>query len=164
MTRAASLTGRATRGFAAYDEHRERLVFFKDFWRPNSPKIRCELDTYMLLNRQGVQNIATAIAGGDVLADGSFQRTVTQTYIQSATGPRPLERIHGRLVLAELACPLEDYFGSYELISVVNDAIQGTCGISCDEKGWLILFGSAQRSLGGWCFAPGYQCGQYHDI
>ncbi|KAI0347533.1 hypothetical protein BDW22DRAFT_1351985 [Trametopsis cervina] len=124
MTRVASLTGRATRGFAAYDQSRNRLVFYKDFWRPNSQKIRRELDTYALLNRRGVPNIATAIAGGDVLYNNASQHTLTQTYIQSATGPRPLERIHGRLVLAELACPLEDYFGSYELISVVNDAIQ----------------------------------------
>lgn len=133
MTRVASLTGRATRGYAAYDQSRNRLVFYKDFWLPNSRKIRREMDTYALLNRQGVPNIATAIAGGDVLYNNASQQTLTQKYIQSTT--RPLERVHGRLVLAELACPLEDYLGSYELISVVNDAIQGMCGISCDEKG-----------------------------
>ncbi|KAI0347527.1 hypothetical protein BDW22DRAFT_536266 [Trametopsis cervina] len=122
MTRAASPVGRATKGFTSYDECKNELVFFKDFWRPNLPKIRQELDTYALLNERQVHNIATVVAGGDVFYNNASQHTLTQTYIQSTTGP--LERVHGRLVLAELACPLEDYFGSYELISVVNDAIQ----------------------------------------
>ncbi|KAI0347552.1 hypothetical protein BDW22DRAFT_1342322 [Trametopsis cervina] len=122
MTRAASLTGRATRGFAAYDERRRRLVFFKDFWRPNSQKIRRELDTYALLNRQGVQNIATAIAGGDVSYNNDPQRTLTQAYSKSKNVPS--ERVYARLVLLELAHPLKNYFCSYELVSVVRDAIQ----------------------------------------
>ncbi|KAI0347560.1 hypothetical protein BDW22DRAFT_1307326, partial [Trametopsis cervina] len=122
MTRAASLTGRATRGFAAYDERRRRLVFFKDFWRPNSQKIRRELDTYALLNGQGVQNIATAIAGGDVSYNNDPQRTLTQAYSKSKNVPS--ERVYARLVLLELAHPLKNYFCSYELVSVVRDAIQ----------------------------------------
>lgn len=119
LTYCCSPTGRATKGYAAYDVANVRLVFLKDAWRAVSDQIHPELDTYIVLNRDQVCNVPTVLGGGDVGA----QRTITQEYLPEEKKPR--ERAHGRLILKELGRPLESYEDSPELMVVVMHAIEG---------------------------------------
>lgn len=121
-TYCCSPTGRATKGYVAFDLQRRCLVFLKDAWRANSPRIRSELSTYIALNSAEVQNVPTALGGGDV-GGPQRQRTLTQKYLK--TSSRPLERVHGRLILRELGKPLESYEHSLALILVTGDAFEG---------------------------------------
>lgn len=127
-----SPTGRATRGYVAYDLEDNTLVFLKDQWRANAEGCHPELETYKRLKQANVSHVATAIAGGDVLdpRTGSPQRTVSQIYLEKYSRtpdlPVPVERIHTRLVLREVGRPLEKYRHSIELIRVCRHAL---CGV-----------------------------------
>ncbi|KAI0695378.1 hypothetical protein BC835DRAFT_1414894 [Cytidiella melzeri] len=115
-----SPTGRATKGYVTFIEQPPaRLCFMKDYWRPNSSKIPKELDVYKKLKTAKVRFVATAIGGEDVPG----QSTVTQIYLPP--GEVPLERLHCRLVVEELARPLEAYRSSAEMIVVLFHALQG---------------------------------------
>lgn len=126
-----SPTGRATKGYVAFNLRTKRLCFLKDTWRPNSPDIPIELEVYRVLMTEGVLHVAKAIAGGDVRPldpngdpeSQAAQCTVTQEYLSHG----PLERLHSRLVLEELARPLETYETSTELVCALYDAIEGKC-------------------------------------
>ncbi|KAI0685725.1 hypothetical protein BC835DRAFT_1309836 [Cytidiella melzeri] len=115
-----SPTGRATKGYVTFNKQKpKRLCFMKDYWRPNSNKIPKELDVYQKLNTEGVRYVATAIGGEDVPG----QSTVTQIYLPP--GEAPLERLHCRLVVEELARPLEAYNSSSDMIMILYHALQG---------------------------------------
>lgn len=129
-TYCCSLTGRATKGYVAFDITRERLVFLKDAWRANSDQIHPELDTYILLNGKKVCYVPTALGGGDVSAytweDKSWgppQSTLTQSFLNDPLSP--LEHVHCRLILKELGRPLESYTDSAELMLVFGNAVDG---------------------------------------
>jgi hypothetical protein len=91
----------------------------KDYWRPRSKKIYTELAAYERLQEKKVRHVATAIAGGDV----GDQKTVTDEYMEEKM--RPLEHVHCRLVLKELARPLSDYNYSSEMIVLIYHALEG---------------------------------------
>jgi predicted phosphohydrolase len=93
----------------------------KDYWRPKSKKLYTELAAYERLQEKGVRHVATAIAGGDV----ENQKTVTQEYLEEEK--KPLEHVHCRLVLQELARPLSDYKYSSEMIILIYHALEGEC-------------------------------------
>ncbi|KAL6310484.1 hypothetical protein BKA93DRAFT_907084, partial [Sparassis latifolia] len=113
----SSLTGRATRGYVAYDLATQRLAFLKDTWRADSDKVKPEREVYERLYQKGVrERIATLICGGDV--GDSTQKTRTQEY-----NARIMGRIHYRIVVKEVGRPLEDYTDVREMILVVRDAI-----------------------------------------
>ncbi|KAI0690803.1 hypothetical protein BC835DRAFT_161772 [Cytidiella melzeri] len=114
-----SPTGRATKGYIAFNQQKLRLCFLKDYWVPNTRRIRPELTVYKRLQETGVRHVATALGGGYV----ANQCTVTQKYL---VGDEVLLQYrHYRLAMDELARPLENYKSSSEMILVVYDALQG---------------------------------------
>ncbi|GJE92649.1 hypothetical protein PsYK624_088040 [Phanerochaete sordida] len=116
-----SPTGRATRGYIAFEVETKRMVFLKDSWRAVSRK-HTELETYRRLHAAEVEFIATPVAGGDI----SEQRTKSQSFMQNRpANMRPAERVHTRLVTKEIGRALETYEGSFELISFVYHAFFG---------------------------------------
>lgn len=120
-----SPTGRATRGYVAYDVDKQRLVFLKDSWRPDSPGVRPELDIYMKLHSSGAtRSVATAIGGGDVGAPHA-QTTRNDQWLKQA-GRAPTTRTHYRILTSRIGRPLDTYETSTELMCVVADALRGT--------------------------------------
>lgn len=121
-------TGRATRGYVAYDIEEDRLCFLKDQWRTNARGCHPELETYARLKKYNVTRVATAIAGGDV--DGGSQRTVSQIFMKRYRESQgiqvPAERIHTRIVLREIGRPLDQYANSIDLIRIAGHALYGT--------------------------------------
>ncbi|KAI0685723.1 hypothetical protein BC835DRAFT_495574 [Cytidiella melzeri] len=114
-----SPTGRATKGYVAFNQQSKRLCFLKDYWRPISSKIPKELDVYKKLKAAGVRYVASVIGGEDLVG----QCTVTQIHL--VLEEVPLERVHCRLVFEQLARPLEAYRGSLDMIVVLLNALQG---------------------------------------
>ncbi|GBE87345.1 predicted protein [Sparassis crispa] len=118
---AHSPTGRATRGYVAYDMETERLAFLKDTWRPDSSKIHPEREVYERLYKHDVSHIATLLCGGDVgPTSDEPQRTCTQEFDESKS---LLGRIHYRVVVKEVGRPLDDHENSREMLYVIFDAL-----------------------------------------
>lgn len=68
--------GRATRAYIACDLRERRLIFMKDAWRIDNPKLRPEFNTYQSLQHHGIPHIPTVFYGGDVRgSDGEVQKT-----------------------------------------------------------------------------------------
>ena len=104
----------------AYCLEQKRWVFLKDMWKDASPLVHFELDVYKRL--QGVNFIPTAIGGG--ILGG---RTKAQDFLPATASLAA--RVHCRLVLKEVARPLEDYENAQHLIAIVSDALTGECRI-----------------------------------
>jgi hypothetical protein len=60
------LFGRCTFGYIAYDVATSKLVYLKDFWRTDLPRIQNEGDVYRKLHDAEVSNIPTLGPAGDV--------------------------------------------------------------------------------------------------
>ena len=132
-TEPRALTGRGTKGFVAYYEEEERVVFLKDSWIVRDNIFHPELDTYARLRANNVEYVATALAGGEVgLPD--IQTTRTQCYSTSKTPPLP--RVHSRLV-TNLGRPLEDYAEAQELIKAVHCAFEGNVFVHLLRESYL---------------------------
>src|ERR1700736_6261107 len=58
--------GRATRGFIAWDLHRNQKVFVKDTWRVDLLGIEKKGKTYRLMEEAQVKNIAPCSASSDI--------------------------------------------------------------------------------------------------
>ncbi|KAJ3481126.1 hypothetical protein NLI96_g7879 [Meripilus lineatus] len=129
------IVGRATRAYIAYDLDNQRLVFLKDYWHPASGSYHPELETYEKLRNAKVDFIATPLGGGDVYCSASRkspQQTITQEYL-----PKPLgheypysPRKHYRLVLEEVAQPLESYEAPYEMVLALY------CAVVAHQQAW----------------------------
>lgn len=129
-----SATGRATRGYTAYDTVLKRLVFLKDSWRTDSSHILPEGEIYIKLKYYNVPFLPTVIAAGDVLVGGRPQKTITQRYANNKFPPAwraPCSRldtlIHYRVV-QELAYPLISAVSSKEVVQALRDVVEGTSG------------------------------------
>ncbi|TCD60022.1 hypothetical protein EIP91_010864, partial [Steccherinum ochraceum] len=121
-----SITGRATRGYIAFDIAEKTFHFLKDSWRPDSDLIHTELKIYEDLKANSVRNVATVLCGGDVCSVPTVsQKTVSQKtvthYFREGTD-NVLCRVHTRLVLKEIGIPLRHYLDSKELSTVVGHA------------------------------------------
>ncbi|KAH9944925.1 hypothetical protein B0H21DRAFT_791886 [Amylocystis lapponica] len=126
----SSVTGRATKGYVAYDTDTKKLVFLKDSWRADdSVRIPPERETYRRLHASQVRFLATLICAGDVGAPAHRQRTRSQEFASSIVLDA---RVHYRLVVKQVGRPLEDYKHSHEMVTVVQDALQA------HEDAWLI--------------------------
>jgi hypothetical protein len=116
-----ALFGRCTFGYIAYDVATSKLVYLKDFWRADLPRIQREGDVYRKLHDANVPNIPVLGPAGDVpLSEdhvGTFplavQRTKTQDYLKRSgrvewcPGQPCVEPyVHYRLVLETLGQPL----------------------------------------------------------
>ncbi|KAI0736601.1 hypothetical protein C8Q72DRAFT_768809 [Fomitopsis betulina] len=108
-----SPTGSGTKGFIAYDVTENRLVFLKDCWRPEAETYHPEGEVYLHLHSHNVDFIATPVAAGDVVDDeAGIHTTCADTLLNTP-------RRHYRLILKEVAMPLEEYDNSYELVDTV---------------------------------------------
>ncbi|KAH8100115.1 hypothetical protein BXZ70DRAFT_1008623 [Cristinia sonorae] len=119
-------TGRATKGYIAFDLETRKFCFLKDSWRPDSFNVHPELEVYERF--RGVDPpipcLATVCCGGDLFSiiDGETvkQTTRTQEWIDDL---HYHARLHTRIVLNEVGVPLKDYTDSLELCHAVSDAI-----------------------------------------
>ena len=122
----SSMTGRGTKCMVAYDKTADKLVFIKDMWRPDSPRLQTELETYQDLwegeESVLVTHIPTCLGGGDVSYNGVVQRTRTHEHLKEQGH---LPRIHSRIILKEICRRLVDFTGPAELTISVFDAIEG---------------------------------------
>lgn len=147
------LTGRATRGFIAFRLQPAKLVFVKDYWRPDVACVPLELDAYARLAKHQVRYVATAIGGGDV-GDTRPQVTLTQDYLPHEKGEIfHIRRIHYRVVTDTVGHPLHTYDNSRQLVEFVLHAFKGktlSYPTSCDclnvnvFVGHMIAFQDAQ--------------------
>ena len=125
-----AMFGRATRAYIAYDLHSERLIFLKDTWRPDHPKLRAESETYQDLKRHNVRHIPNVLYAGDVRnIHRRLQDTVTQMFAKVKDEWRvtncKLERhIHHRVV-QDIAYPLESALDARELLQALHDSLIG---------------------------------------
>ena len=110
--------GRGTKGYIAWHLEKRRWVFLKDMWKDVSNQVHSELEVYKRLKQNNVRCVPTAIGGGTC---GSI--TDAQDLFPSAA-PRPA-RVHTRLVLLQVARPLEDYQDAKHLILIIWCALSG---------------------------------------
>ncbi|TCD60476.1 hypothetical protein EIP91_010024 [Steccherinum ochraceum] len=120
-----SITGRATRGYIAFDLAKNVFRFLKDTWRPESDLIPQELKVYEDLSHHKVAHVATVWCGGDVCAapGQTVQRTLSHEFRD--VDAQILPRIHTRIVLVEIGMPLKDYRDSKELCLAIGYAVTG---------------------------------------
>jgi hypothetical protein len=118
-----------------------KLVYLKDFWRTDLPRIQKEGDIYRKLHEAKVSNIPALGPTGDVLLSRdhantsplAVQRTKTQDYLKGSgrrhewCPGRPLVEpyVHYRLVLETLGQPLNTFNSTRQLCEVIRDAIVG---------------------------------------
>ncbi|CAL1715118.1 unnamed protein product [Somion occarium] len=126
-TPAASMFGRATKGYIAFDLVKHDFVWLKDAWRLDSPDSHPEWEVYKKLKDADVKNTATMRCGGDVHGH-KLQCTLSQAKLSLA---RLKPRIHCRLVINEIGCPLETYETSSDLIFFV------LCAFQAHEDAWV---------------------------
>lgn len=138
-TSSVSPTGRATKGYIAFDIQEKVFCFLKDYWRPDSDAVHSEMEIYAKFESLGedkkIAGIATVRCGGDLClpGGGGLQVTRTQDFGQSSH----LRLIHTRLVLNEIGIPLKDYKNAKELCSVVLYAFKGESLHLCAASSFL---------------------------
>ena len=116
--------GRATRPMRAYDMLKKKVVFVKDYWRPDSPEIEKEGDIYRSLERAQVPYIAPFGVGNDVR---NF-RTHIQRYREHVWACETV-RFSGlvlyRMSLDKLGDDLVEFESTHELAKVISHAMTG---------------------------------------
>ncbi|KAH8100113.1 hypothetical protein BXZ70DRAFT_206800 [Cristinia sonorae] len=126
-------TGRATKGYIAFDLETRKFRFLKDSWRPDSPDVHPELEVYEKFGSVDppIPCLATVCCGGDVFhligGERVKQATRTQEWI-----PLYHSRIHTRIVLNEVGLPLKAYTNSRELCNIVSQAMLAHAGAWVD--------------------------------
>ena len=122
-----SPTGRGTKCYIAYDLSRDRLVFLKDYWRPDVYSAMPEGEVLRELRTEGVEYVPTPLAAGDVHNNDGAQKTHTQDYLgrNELTQCRFAVLIHYRLVVKEICHPPEDHEDSLVLVRAISDAFKG---------------------------------------
>jgi hypothetical protein len=130
--------GRATRGFIAWDLHRNQKVFVKDTWRMDLPGIEKEGETYRLMEEAQVKNIAQCSASGDI----KNQCTLTHLYMDklwACKAEKPLVlHCHYRLVLDIIRESLTKFSSSSRMLRCVVDALEGKWQ-SCNVSAGLLI-------------------------
>jgi hypothetical protein len=120
--------GRATRGFRAYDILRGKCVFLKDSWRINLQDMPAEGSIYAILEDKQARYIPHCLISGDI-STNTYHTTKTNIYSDKSwvhhLRPRFLPHRHYRLVLDVIGDPLMTFTSSYELVTVIRDALLG---------------------------------------
>ncbi|KDQ59789.1 hypothetical protein JAAARDRAFT_126434, partial [Jaapia argillacea MUCL 33604] len=112
------ITGRATRGYVAFDMKTEKFVWLKDVWRIAS--LHREGDIVHELNDVDAPYVPTLVCHGDV----QRQRTLSQTFWTDPSEDNPMEEhIHYRLVVAEVGRQLDEFRNGLELVAVIRDCL-----------------------------------------
>ena len=122
----ASPTGRSTRTFHALHLQTGNIVFLKDTWRVISPGLIPEHEVYDKLKAANVPNVASVLTYKDI--DGHVTRTLNfeQAPWLKSRGTRRFRKFqHYRLVLHQVARPLESFLNTKVLVRVILDALEG---------------------------------------
>lgn len=132
-----SPTGRATKGFVAYDLLKDKLRYLKDAWRPFVKSTHPELGTYTRLQAFDVKCVATALGGGDVKHWPSGERV--QVTLSHPTRPKGIERVHHRLLLQQVGRHLETCEHALDVVIALAAAVSGNVGFrliqcSCSDS------------------------------
>jgi hypothetical protein len=123
-------TGRATRPFIAYDIFRKKRVFLKDSWRININDMPREGDSYTILHKERVPNIAECLDSGDI-GDGTYHSTQTHLFVDAdwVTSPKPVVEFtphrHYRIVLDTIGIPLEQFKCSRDMVRAIRASLIG---------------------------------------
>ena len=116
--------GRATRGFVAYDLQRQRKVFVKDTWRVDLPDIEKEGETYELLARAQVRNIAPCSAAGDIGGHATSTHLFANK-LWACKGKQDLvPHRHYRLVLDVIGDNLTEFPSSREMLRYIVHTLE----------------------------------------
>ncbi|RPD57710.1 hypothetical protein L227DRAFT_506401, partial [Lentinus tigrinus ALCF2SS1-6] len=124
--------GRAARGYVAVcyspESARGRFVWLKDTWRRTlDDEYEQEGAVLYDLNRLGVQNVPTLVCHADVSSHRfDLKDTLERMHGRQPTRRRSrIERVHYRVVTAEVGVPIEDFGNSWQLASVFRDCLIG---------------------------------------
>ncbi|KIP01982.1 hypothetical protein PHLGIDRAFT_122872 [Phlebiopsis gigantea 11061_1 CR5-6] len=128
----SSLLGRATRAYIAYDLRERRLVFLKDAWRIDHPKLQAESTTYRYLKQHEVPFIPELLYGGDVIGSNNKpQQTLSQAYAdldeEWCRYEGSFERYIHHRVVQDVAYPLGSALDEREFLQAIHDSL---CAIS----------------------------------
>ncbi|KJA18889.1 hypothetical protein HYPSUDRAFT_44723 [Hypholoma sublateritium FD-334 SS-4] len=120
---------RSTRTMLAFDLAKNKLVFLKDYWRPDVDSIAKEGAIYLELEKHQIPHIAPFGMGNDVKG----QRTVTQAPNDiREKGILPTTRqtrlSHYRMTLNIVGKALYDFKSFHEFISAIADAMEAHDG------------------------------------
>ncbi|KAH9480771.1 hypothetical protein JR316_0007371 [Psilocybe cubensis] len=121
------VTGRATRGYPAWDPNRpegEDIVFLKDSWRSCAPGMEKETDILQTLNKHGVRNVPQYLYGDDIPG----HMTITQDYAAAewnagGVAKDVIKRVHIRFVEDVVGLPLWEFENPRQLVVAIHDAI-----------------------------------------
>ena len=120
--------GRATCGFPAYNVSRCMPVFMKDSWRVDVPDIWMEGLVYNKLKAAGVRHVPDCLSSGDIFTT-RYHATKTCKYVNAPwacySTAHFVPHRHYRLTLDVIGRSLTTFRSSYELVSVLHDAIIG---------------------------------------
>ena len=122
--------GRSTRAYIAFDLTSRHLVFLKDGWRIDHPKLVPESKIFRELKKHGVPYMPTVLYGGDVRSsDRHMQQTLTNEAADDEAPWRTTDgrcelRFHHRIV-QEIAYPLETAVDEREFIQAIHDVLCG---------------------------------------
>ena len=121
-----SPTGRSTRTFKALSLTTKEVVFLKDTWRVIHPGILPEHEIYAMLDSQGIPHVATLITSHDMEEQVTRTKDFARKEWVKFEGPELFRTFqHYRLVLEEVARPLQSFRNVRELIQVFRDALHG---------------------------------------
>ena len=116
--------GRATRPMFAFDVEANKIVFLKDYWRPDVAGIEKEGEIYELLEGKNVPNIPSFGTGNDVLD----HKTVTDTLRHEGWACKTNDMVplrHYRMSLDVVGIPLSECNSSRQLVTAIADAMEG---------------------------------------
>ncbi|KAI0274349.1 hypothetical protein BGY98DRAFT_920846, partial [Russula aff. rugulosa BPL654] len=125
-----ALFGRCTFGYIAYDVVTSKLVYLKDFWRTDLPRIQKEGTCIGSCTTRMCQHTCAG-SSGRCTFPLAVQRTKTQDYLKGPGGRgewcpgRPCVEpyVHYRLVLETLGQPLNTFKSTRQLCEAIRDAI-----------------------------------------
>ena len=122
----ASPTGRSTRTFLALHLQTGNVVFLKDTWRVLSQGLIPEHEIYDKLKAANVSNVASVLTYQDI--DGHVTKTSNfeqAPWLKSSGTQRFRKFQHYRLVLHQVARPIESFPNTKVLAQVILDALEG---------------------------------------
>ncbi|KJA18888.1 hypothetical protein HYPSUDRAFT_44722 [Hypholoma sublateritium FD-334 SS-4] len=117
---------RSTRAMLAFDLTRKRLVFLKDYWRPDVDNIEKEGEIYRDLEEHKIPHIAPFGMGNDVRDHKTIKQDPRSQRILQPSPQTCL--IHYRITLNLVGKSLSDFASSHEFISAIADAMEAHDG------------------------------------
>ena len=118
--------GRATRPMQAYDMNKKKIVFVKDFWRPDGIYIDKEGDIYKSLEEAKVPYVAPFGVGNDV-SDFKTRVQEFQFYAWACDTEEFSGLILYRMSLEKLGDDLVGFRSTKELVRVIGHAMKWVC-------------------------------------